>query len=65
VEGTLSREQLGRAEAVSIQTALGHHNVTHEVNQLRDCLYASSLERRLETDWFSAKRDPRALERRR
>lgn len=65
VEGTLSREQLTRAEAVSIRTGLAHGAVTSELNSLRDCLYASALRRRLRTSWFDARTGARPLERRR
>jgi hypothetical protein len=65
VEGTLSREQLTLAEAVSIRTQLTHGAVTSELNGLRDCLYASALRRRLRTSWFDLKQGARPLERRR
>lgn len=65
VEGTLSREQLTHAEAVSIRTQLTHGTVTSELNSLRDCLYASALRRRLRTSWFDARHGARPLERRR
>jgi hypothetical protein len=65
VEGTLSREDLTHAEAVSVHTALTHGQVTSELNSLRDCLYASALRRRLRTSWFDAKQGARPLERRR
>jgi hypothetical protein len=65
VEGTLSREELTHAEAVSIRTQLTHGTVTSELNSLRDCLYASALRRRLRTSWFDAKQGARPLERRR
>jgi hypothetical protein len=65
VEGTLSREELTRAEAVSIRTALAHGAVTSELNNLRDCLYASALRRNLRSSWFDAKHGARPLERRR
>jgi hypothetical protein len=65
VEGTLSREALTRAEAVSIRTQLTHGTVTSELNSLRDCLYASALRRRLRTSWFDTKQGARPLERRR
>lgn len=65
VEGTLSREDLTHAEAVSIRTQLAHGTVTSELNSLRDCLYASALRRRLRTSWFDAKHGARPLERRR
>jgi hypothetical protein len=65
VEGTLSREELTHAEAVSIRTSLGHGTVTSELNSLRDCLYASALRRRLRSSWFDVKQGARPLERRR
>lgn len=65
VEGTLSREEITRAEAVSIRTQLGHGRVTSELNSLRDCLYASALHRRLRSSWFDLKKGSRPLERRR
>ena len=65
VEGTLSREELTRAEAVSIRTQLSHGSVTSELNSLRDCLYASALRRNLRSSWFEAKHGARPLERRR
>jgi hypothetical protein len=65
VEGTLSREDITHAEALSIRTQLTHGTVTSELNGLRDCLYASALRRRLRTSWFDAKEGARPLERRR
>jgi hypothetical protein len=65
IEGTLSREQITRAEAVSIKTHLSHGAVTSELNGLRDCLYASALRRNLRSSWFEAKKGARPLERRR
>ena len=65
VEGSLSREEITRADAVSIKTALAHGAVTCELNGLRDCLYASTLHRRLRSSWFDAKKGKRPLERRR
>lgn len=65
IEGTLSREDLTRAEAVAIRTRLAHGGVTSELNGLRDCLYASALRRNLKSSWFEAKKGARPLERRR
>lgn len=65
IEGTLSREELTKAEAVSIRTQLAHGAVTSELNSLRDCLYASALRRNLRSSWFEAKHGARPLERRR
>lgn len=64
-EGSLSRADLTRAEAVSIRTRVGHGAVTSELNGLRDCLYASALHRNLRSSWFDAKNGARPLERRR
>jgi hypothetical protein len=64
VEGTLSREELVRAEAVFVHSGVGHSAITHELNALRDCLYASGLPRRLRTAWFDASHGARRLERR-
>jgi hypothetical protein len=63
-EGTISRGELTRAEVVYIKTQLSHGGVTHELNGLRDCLYASALPRRLRTSWFESKTTARPLERR-
>lgn len=65
IEGTLSRETITRAEAVSIKTSLAHGAVTSQLNSLRDCLYASALRRNLRSSWFEAKKGARPLERRR
>jgi hypothetical protein len=63
-EGTLTRVELTRAEVVYIRTQLSHGAVTHELNGLRDCLYASALPRRLRTSWFDTKNEARPLDRR-
>jgi hypothetical protein len=65
VEGTLSRAEITRAEAVFVRTALPHGAVTHELNGLRDCLYASALPRHIASTWFLHKDEARALDRRR
>jgi hypothetical protein len=65
VEGTLSREQITLSTGVSIRSQVGHTDVTSEYMELRDCLFASVLPRRLGTSWFEAKRGARPLERRR
>lgn len=65
VEGTLTRQDLAREEAVFIRTGLSHGTVTHELNGLRDCLFASGLTRHLRTSWFDNKEQSRRLERRR
>ena len=62
-EGTSSRAELTLARAVFIRTAVSHGAVTHRFNNLRDCLYASCLKRRLKSDWFNHKDGSRELER--
>ena len=64
IEGTLSRQDITREEAIFIRTGLPHGAITHELNALRDCLYASGLTRRLRTAWFDAKGGARRLEKR-
>ena len=64
-EGTLSRQDITRCEAVFIRTSISHGGVTHELNALRDCLFASGLTRHLRTAWFDHKLGARPLERRR
>ncbi|HSO36962.1 MAG TPA: hypothetical protein VLT33_30770 [Labilithrix sp.] len=62
VEGTLSREQITLAEAVSIKTALSHGAVTSDLKSLRDCLFASALPRQMHSAWFQAKTGSRPLD---
>lgn len=62
-EGTYSRAELTLARAVFIRTEVSHGAVTHRFNNLRDCLYASCLKRRLKSDWFDHKNGSRELER--
>ncbi len=52
-EGTLSRGELVRAQAVFVRSGLSHNAIVHEHNALRDCLYASSLRRHLRSAWFT------------
>jgi hypothetical protein len=58
----LSRAQLAHGRAVFVRSGLSHTGVTHEMNGLRDCLFASCLRRRLETDWFDRAAEPRRLD---
>jgi hypothetical protein len=62
VEGSLTREDLMTSEAVFIRTGLSHGGVTHELNALRDCLFASGLTRLLKSTWFRKKREARKLD---
>lgn len=60
-EGQASRAEITLARAVFINTVSTHRGVTHTHNGLRDCLFASSLKRRLKSNWFARKRGPRPL----
>jgi hypothetical protein len=61
-EGTLSRHELLEGDAILVESALGHGDVTRANNALRDCLFASRLPRRLHTEWFARLRGPRTIE---
>ena len=63
-EGDLTRAQLTKARAVFIKTAINHRDLTHKYNNLRDCLFASVLKRRLKSKWFKDKHKKRKLEKR-
>ena len=63
-EGQLSRAEITKGRAVFIRTAIDHSRLTYQSNGLRDCLYASSLRRRLESDWFADKDGQREIDRR-
>ena len=60
--GQLTRAELAKGRAVFLATALTHTGITHELNALRDCLFASGLRRNLGTDWFEKKDEPRPLD---
>ena len=60
--GTLSRSELTTGRALFIATPLAHGDVTHRHNGLRDCLFASGLRRRIDTDWFDDKDAPRNIQ---
>jgi len=63
--GQLSRAALTKATAGFIATPLAHGKLTFAHNNLRDCLFASGLRRRLKSDWFADKNQPRSIEHRR
>jgi hypothetical protein len=63
-EGQLSRAEITKGRAVFIRTRIDHSRLTYQTNGLRDCLYASSLHRRLESDWFADKDSEREIDRR-
>ncbi|MFO0750747.1 MAG: hypothetical protein U1F43_34520 [Myxococcota bacterium] len=53
VEGTeLSKRAITKSRAIFIRTQADHDRVLWTTNALRDCLYASCLERHLKSDWF-------------
>jgi hypothetical protein len=60
--GQLSRVELAKGRVIFLACNLSHVGVTHELNALRDCLFASGLKRALETDWFEHKEAPRPLD---
>lgn len=64
-EGSLSRRDLSRADAVFARSGEWHSNVAWETNALRDCLFASALPRHLPTAWFARKEGARPIDRRR
>lgn len=64
VEGTLSRQQITAAQAVAIKTGTSHGGVTSHFNELRDCLFASSLDRSVRAKWFEDKVGARHLDER-
>lgn len=61
-EGQLTRQQLTKGRAIFIRTPTGHRGVVFKHNALRDCLYASRLERYVASKWFDAKTRPRRVE---
>ena len=60
--GQLSRAELAKGRAIVLASALAHTAITHELNALRDCLFASGFQRKLDTDWFEKKDEPRPLD---
>ena len=60
--GQLSRAELAKGRAIFLASALAHTAITHELNALRDCLFASGFQRKLDTDWFEKKDEPRPLD---
>ena len=63
-EGRLSRRQLTKGRAIFIRSRQGHSGAAFKTNALRDCLFASRLQRLVPTDWFDQKRGPRPIDRR-
>lgn len=58
IEGTeITKREITKSRAVFIRTQTEHDRVLWRSNALRDCLYASCLERHLKSDWF---KDPSA-----
>jgi hypothetical protein len=60
--GALSRAELTKGTAVFLASPLGHGQTTFAQNNLRDCLFASGLRRRLDSDWFADKDGERPIE---
>ncbi|MBL8787478.1 MAG: hypothetical protein JNJ59_21420 [Deltaproteobacteria bacterium] len=60
IEGSeLSKRDITKARAVFIRTQSAHDRVLFSTNAMRDCLYASCLERMLKSDWFKDADAPR------
>lgn len=62
VEGTLSRQQITAAQAVAIKSSISHGAIASHYNSLRDCLFASALDRSVRANWFDAKKGARQLD---
>ncbi len=62
--GQLTRAQLTKGSAIFIATPLGHSSTAYKHNNLRDCLYASSLKRHVKSSWFKNKNKGRKIDRR-
>jgi hypothetical protein len=58
----ITRRQFTRSRAVFIESELSHSGMTHDHNNLRDCLYASCFRRQLATDWFEDVESERAVD---
>jgi hypothetical protein len=63
-EGVITRAEMTKARVVFIKTSVDHTRLTFKFNTLRDCLFASCLTRRLDTDWFDDKDEKRRLDKR-
>ena len=60
IEGSeLSKRDITKARAVFIRTQSNHDRVLFSTNAMRDCLFASCLDRHLKSDWFKNADDPR------
>lgn len=60
VEGAeLSKRDITKARAVFIRTQAAHDRVLFSTQAMRDCLFASCLERHVRTDWFRDADKPR------
>jgi len=60
IEGSeLSKRDITKARAVFIRTQSAHDRVLFSTNALRDCLFASCLDRHLKSDWFRNADGPR------
>lgn len=63
-EGAISKQAMTEERAIFIRSQSAHQRVSWSTNALRDCLYASSLERRLKSTWFQDRHAPRRIEHR-
>lgn len=64
-EGELTRAQLHNGRAIFIHTALNHSGTTFRMNNFRDLLFASSLDKAVDHNWYAEKNKKRKLEKRR
>ncbi len=60
VEGAeLSKRDITKARAVFVRTQSAHDRVLFSTQAMRDCLFASCLERHMKSDWFKNADQPR------
>ena len=60
IEGSeLSKRDITKARAVFVRTQSAHDRVLFSTNALRDCLFASCLDRHLKSNWFQNADGPR------
>jgi len=60
-EGTMTRREMTRSRAVFVRTRANHQGVLYRTSALRDCLFASGLQRFVRSDWFDSAGEPRAI----
>ena len=63
-EGAMPRGRFTKGRVIFIKTRVSHNGLTHQHNNLRDCLYASCFTRRLSSKWFEQKDRARRIDKR-